>query len=210
MPRILIFGDSITHGAWDKKGGWADHLKSFCMEKSLNDSEFDYSVYNLGISGNTTKDILMRLENEINYRVQENKEIIIIFAIGLNDSQIGRIGISAELFKYNIKKLCDIAFEYSSKIIFVGLNLVNESETNPIPWDKNMFYTNERIKKYDNIIKSICQENNIHFINVFREFNKLNCKKLLEDGLHPNSEGHQKIFETVRDFLIEHFARVGL
>jgi len=26
---------------------------------------------------------------------------------------------------------------------------------------------------------------------------------LLEDGLHPNSEGHKKIFESVKEFLIK-------
>ena len=61
------------------------------------------------------------------------------------------------------------------------------------------------MKKYDNVIKSVCAEKNILFLDIFGEWIKIDYKKLLDkkDGLHPNSAGHQKIFETVKDFLIE-------
>ena len=204
MARILIFGDSITYGAWDvMRGGWADQLKVFCMKRELENPEFDYSVYNLGISGDNTDDLLERFEFEIKQRMKLKEKTTIIFAIGLNDSQIGNIGISFEKFKKNINKLTSTSLKFSSKVIFIGLNPIDDSKTNPIPWDKNMFYTNERIEKYNNIIKSVCEENSIYFIDMFDEFNKTDYKELLEDGLHPNLEGHQKMFEIVRDFLVE-------
>lgn len=90
-----------------------------------------------------------------------------------------------------------------SQIIFIGLIPVDEKKTLPIPWGTDVNYKNEYVSKYNEIIKSVCQENNIQFIEMFEEFMKLDYKKLLEDGLHPNSEGHQKIFEIVKDFLIE-------
>ena len=208
MSRILVFGDSIAYGAWDTaRGGWTDRLKVFCMERELENPEFDYSVYNLGVSGNNSNNILKRTELEIKQRIWKNKERIIIFEIGINDSQIGKIGISVELFKRNIEKLCGIASKYSSKIIFIGLNPIDDSKTNPIPWDKNMFYTNERVEKYNNIIKAICEENKIYFIDMFSEFSKTDYKKLLEDGLHPNSLGHQKMFEIVKDFLVKKYCK---
>jgi len=203
MARILIFGDSITYGAWDTiRGGWADRLRTFCMEKELKNPEFDYSVYNLGISGDNTDDLLERFEFEIKQRMKSKEKTTIIFAIGLNDSQIGNIGISSERFKKNIDKLIKFSSKFSSKTIFIGLNPIDDSKTNPIPWDKNMFYTNEKIEEYNDIIKSICKEKQIYFIDIFDEFNKIDYKRLLEDGLHPNSKGHQKMFEVVRDFLM--------
>lgn len=202
MARILIFGDSIVFGNWDAiGGGWADRLKQYCMKKELENPELDYSVYNLGISGDSTGNLLERFEFEAKQRIYNKEETTVIFAIGLNDSQIGSIGISPEKFRKNIGKLIEAAGGYSSKIIFVGLIPVDELKTNPISWDENMFYKNERIEKYDEIIKSICRENNIYFIDMLGEFSKLDYKKLLEDGLHPNSAGHKKMFEIVRDFL---------
>ncbi len=209
MLRILIFGDSITHGAWDKKGGWADRLKSFCMEKSLDNSEFDCSVYNLGISGDTTEDLMERFEFETKQRVKGEKGIVIIFAIGINDScfvKSKNIFLVAENdFKENIQKLIKTSGKYTPKIIFVGLTPVEENKTNPfLQSTTGKSYKNKYIKKYDDIIKSICQENNIHFIDMFSEFSELDYKKLLEDGLHPNLAGHKKMFEIVKDFLVEH------
>ena len=121
----------------------------------------------------------------------------------MNDSQIGTIGISPKKFRKNIEKLYKLSKKHSSKIIFIGLIAIDELKTYPISWDENMFYKNERIEKYDKIIKSICKKKNIYFIDMFSEFSKLDYKKLLEDGLHPNSAGHKKMFEVVKDFLAE-------
>lgn len=171
------------------------------MEKELENPELDYSVYNLGISGDSADDLLERFEFETKQRMKEKEKLTIIFAIGVNDSQIGSIGISPEKFRKNIEKLYKLSLKYSSKIIFIGLNPVDELKTCPISWDEDMFYKNERIEKYDKIIKSICKEKNVYFIDMFSEFNKLDYKKLLEDGLHPNSAGHKKMFKIVRNFL---------
>jgi len=108
-----------------------------------------------------------------------------------------------EEFKVNIQELIDRAQKISSKIIFVGLTPVDEPKTTPIPWNTDKSYTNENIKKYNEIIKSICQEKSIYFIEIFEKWINQDYKNLLEDGLHPNSAGHKKIFETVKDFLIQ-------
>ena len=52
MVQILIFGDSIAWGAWDKEGGWVQRLRKLIDEKNLSDPEFYCLVYNLGVSGN--------------------------------------------------------------------------------------------------------------------------------------------------------------
>jgi len=207
MTRILIFGDSITYGAWDKEGGWVQRLRKFLDEKNLADYDFYCLVYNIGVSGDTINDLLERFEFETKQRSKEIDETIIIFAIGLNDSQFvhseNKNRIPLENFKENIQKLIKSAKKFSSKIIFVGLSPVDETKTTPIPWDTNKSYKNENIQKYNEIIKSVCEENKILFIEIFEDWMKLNYENLLEDGLHPNSEGHKKIFESVKEFLIK-------
>ncbi|RLJ05332.1 MAG: hypothetical protein DRP14_02045 [Candidatus Aenigmatarchaeota archaeon] len=207
MTQILIFGDSIAYGAWDKEGGWVQRLRKFLDEKNLTDSDFYCRVYNLGISGNSSKNLLERFEFETKQRLKESEETIIVFAIGINDSYFvhsensHRVPINK--FKENIQKLTDLAKKFSSKIIFVGLTPVDETKTTPIPRDADKSYKNENIRKYNEIIKSVCEENKILFIEIFEDWIKLNYKNLLEDGLHPNSEGHKKIFESVKEFLIK-------
>jgi lysophospholipase L1-like esterase len=207
MTQILVFGDSIVYGAWDREGGWVQRLKNILDKKTLSDPNIYYRIYNLGVPGNVIEDVLKRFEFETEQRLKEDKEVVIIFAIRINDSQFihsqNNLRTAPKKFEENLGKLINLAQKYSSKIIFVGLTPVDEDKVSPIPWDTNKSYKNNLIEKYNNVIKSMCKENKIYFINIFGKLINLDYKNLLEDGLHPNSEGHQKIFEIVRDFLTE-------
>jgi lysophospholipase L1-like esterase len=168
----------------------------------------EHFVLNLGDpSDETTEKVLERFEFETKARYASRKEKIIIFAIGINDSEFihseNNFLVLEKKFKENIQKLINIAQKFSPKIIFVGLTPVDESKVNPIPWYKDRSYRNEHIKKFNDIIKSVCEENKIYFIEIFENLIKTDYKKLLKDGVHPNSRGHRKIFEIVKDFLIK-------
>ncbi len=146
MVRILIFGDSIAYGACDKEGGWVQRLRKF-----FDENYEDYLIYNLSISGDTTEELIKRFEFEAKQRLKEKDETIIIFAIGINDSQFvhskNKNRIALEKFKENLRKLIQLAKKFSSKIIFVGLTPVDETKTTPIIWDINKLYKNEYIQK---------------------------------------------------------------
>ena len=204
MTRILVFGDSITYGALDKEGGWVQRLRKF-LDKNF--TKLDIDVYNLGISGDTPEDLLERFEFETKQRMKEGEKIIVIFSIGINDSQYihdkNSLRTSLERFRENIKNLIKSANRFTSKIVFVGLTPVDESKTIPIPWNKNKSYKNEYIQKYNEIIKLVCKENKLYFVDIFENYMKLNYKNLLKDGLHLNSEGHEKLFEIIKDSLIK-------
>lgn len=135
-----------------------------------------------------------RIENESKVREPN----IIIFAVGVNDAQFihstNSNRISDNDFRNNLKKLHEIAKKFTTKIIFVGLTPVDESKTKPIPWNADKTYTNERIKKFDQIIENFCSENNLKFIPI----NDLLNNDDLIDGLHPNTQGHIKIFERTK------------
>ena len=76
--RICVFGASITWGAFDdKKGGWVNRLKliNFAQGNCID-------IHNLGISGNTTNELLERIDTELFARNPD----LIIFSIGANDS----------------------------------------------------------------------------------------------------------------------------
>lgn len=204
--QILIFGDSITYGAWDPDGGWVARLRKFLNKKTLvNPENFYATVYNLGVSGDTTEDLLERFVFETQRRLSMKREMVIVFDVGINDSSVRSRGIAKTLpkkFHNNLQKLVMLAQKFSSKIIFLGITPVDEKKTNPVSWNENAFYKNENIEQHGKIIKSICEDNSIYFIDIFDKIKKLKYKKLLEDGVHPNSRGHKKIFDIVKDFLL--------
>jgi lysophospholipase L1-like esterase len=201
MAQFLVFGDSITYGAWDKAGGWTQRLRTFLEEKYPE----EHLIYNLGVSADTSDSLIERLEDETKRR--EGSEIIFIFQIGANDSAFlstkKDFWVSKEKFRVNIKEIIKKSKKISKKIFFVGTTPVNENKTHPVSWDKRVTYKNENIKKYNEIIKEVCNKEVVSFIGVFDKFFKSDYKKLLQDGVHPNSEGHEKIFEIVKKFLIK-------
>ena len=204
MATILIFGDSIVWGVADPKyGGWVSRLKTFIKTERI----FEFDVYNLGISGDKTPSLLERFESETKARIEEDEELIIISAIGINDSYFvhskNDLMTPPEKFKANIQKLIALAQKFSSKIIFVGLTPVDESKTTPIPWNTDKSHKNKYVKQYNGIISSICKNKNIPFVDIFNKWIESDYQNLLEDGLHPNSEGHKKIFEAVKEYLVK-------
>ena len=54
-----------------------------------------------------------------------------------------------------------------------------------------------KFKKYDSIIKFVCKEENVGFIPLIDLMND----SLLFDGLHPNTKGHELIFDRVLEYL---------
>jgi len=197
---ILVFGTSITWGAWDKQGGWVARLRNLFYERYKEDSEDYCIIYNVGISGNTTDHILERFEFEAKQRIREKtEECIIIFDFGGNDAAFihskNDLWVTEEKFRENIRELINLARKYSQKVFLIGNHPVDEKITNPVPWNKDVSYMNRDAEKYDKIMKSICEEENVSFIDVF---NDLNIESDFEDGLHLNSDGHEKIFKKVK------------
>ena len=54
------------------------------------------------------------------------------------------------------------------------------------------------MERYDAEIRAMCKENEIGFVDILGAFTKTDYLNLLEDGLHPNSAGHKKIFEDCK------------
>jgi lysophospholipase L1-like esterase len=200
---ILVFGDSIAYGAWDKEGGWVSRLKEFLHKKAPPSSDSCSLVYNLSVSGETTEDLLERFDFEAAQRAGQN--MVIVFAIGINDLQFIESGHDSTKtlarFKENITELAQTASRMSDKVFFVGLTPLDEKKTHPLASDGENPYTNESVRAFNRIIEAVCSEEKAKFIDIFSGFMKKGHERLLEDGLHPNSDGHRLIFELVRGAL---------
>ncbi|MCX8193770.1 MAG: GDSL-type esterase/lipase family protein [Candidatus Pacearchaeota archaeon] len=204
--KIIVFGDSIAYGAWDKEGGWVARLRKFLDKITLTDPDFYCVVYNCSVPGNTTKDIIKRFKFETIQRLKEKEDSAIIFDIGINDALFNvkkkTNTIKPEGFRKNIKKLINQAKKFSLKIAFISLKPVDEKRAIVIPWQPELSYQNKYIKQYNQIIKEECQKNRIYFIDVFETIFE-SSKNLLEDGIHPNAKGHELIYKTIKEFLIK-------
>jgi len=191
MARICIWGDSITIGFSDyEKQGWVNRLRYYLNKE-------DFSVYNLGISDDTSEELTNRFEVECKARNPD----VILFAIGTNDTQQINNNpiVSLDRFEKNLNFLINSAKKYTNKIGFIGLTKVTEEKTMPIPWNTKIYYDNKNLKIYDNKLKQTAENSNLPYLYMF----DLVEDDELEDGLHPNSKGHEKMFKKVKGFLIE-------
>lgn len=190
MSAICIFGDSTAWGAWDlEKGGWVNRL---WLDRAKNDHETD--IYNLSVSGGTTETILARFESESKMREAD----VMVFQTGGNDAAYDKDTkehlVSSKDFEMNLEKIIQKAKVLTNRIAFVGFKNCDESKTMPVSWC-NLCYTNKFIKEYNRIMKNTCERNRIKFIDIFGLLGNSD----FEDGLHPNANGHQKIFEAVKE-----------
>ncbi len=192
---ICIFGASSTWGAWDyEKSGWANRLRLF-----LDSENYDIFTYNLGVSGDTTNELLKRFDVEAEAR----QPTLIIFSIGDNDSiyikSQNKQMVSLQQFEKNLQKLIDKAKKFTNIIIFLGCKKVDELKTTPIPWGTDYYYTNKNLSLYNQKIKEVSNKNKVHYLEIF----DLLKNEDFEDGLHPNPQGHQKLFLKVKEFLLD-------
>lgn len=191
--RILIFGDSITYGAWDSEGGWAERLKRWAHRQYLEDGT-KLQVINLGIGGNTSQGILARMENEIKARHSASWPFMIILMFGSNDGRVrdGVVEVPLDEFSTNYREIVKIAQSYTDRLVTVGLPPLGQPEID----FKEMQYSDVTLESYDSRIRTIADENGLPFVDVRPLFASKDA--FSPDLLHPNDKGHEIIYEAVK------------
>ena len=184
---ICVFGDSIAFGMNDfEQGGWVVRLK-----------RAGYSLANLSVGGETSSGVLDRI------RRGTGKCGAVIIAGGANDSaysgERSNAVTSIEDFEKNVEEMIRAA---KVPMAFIGLFPVDENRT----MGGEFSYDNENIGRYNRAVKKICKERGVPFVDLFEKFAK-NYKALLDDGLHPNSEGHGQIAKVVEGSLKKFLAK---
>ncbi len=87
--RVLVFGASITQGFWDTEGGWVARLREhYDKQRIANQSDRGIpTFFNLGISGDTSKNLRKRFVAETEARVWPNEDMLFILCIGTNNAR---------------------------------------------------------------------------------------------------------------------------
>jgi lysophospholipase L1-like esterase len=205
MRDLYFFGDSITYGAWDEQGGWVQRIRSSVDQAFISGRAAETMVYNQGIWGDTTADLVKRMDTEMAARFDPAAESVIVFAIGINDAHFmteeNKDYTTPEAFERNIDKLVGIARKYAQKIAFIGLNPVDENKVNPLPWNPAKSYRLERVKLFNSLVQKVASESNLFFVDIWKDWIQINYRSFLFDGLHPNASGHRRIAEKVNKFL---------
>lgn len=179
--NIVFFGDSITAGY---------NVKEFFDE---------YHVVNSGINGNITKDLLDRSENDL-YDYNPSKVIILI---GTNDI---RANISDEEIVDNIKNIISGIRKNrkNAEIYIQSIYPINRDVDKEYWKDVKSEYNNKHIIKLNKLIKNLCKEENITYIDVYSKLidDNGNLKSAYtKEGLHLNDLGYYKVTNVLKEYL---------
>lgn len=169
---ILCFGDSITKG----------YVPAFTQEIKKAYPDVQMTVINAGVSGETSRDGLIRLDQFVDKAPQ-----VVVIGFGMND---WRKGISKPAFKQNICHMIDRFEEAGTRVLLITINPAAEGLRRG---------TNSEVDEYSAIIRELAIEKRVKIADV----NALWKKKIrpatrgLRDALHPNALGQQIICEAL-------------
>jgi len=171
---IVFFGDSITAGYR------LDLSEAFpaIIGEIIDSLKLDYEVINAGLSGETTASGESRVD-----WVLKNKIDVFVLELGAND---GLRGIKTEETIKNLQSIIDkVKAKYPEvKIILAGMQ---------IPPNMGQDYTNN----FREIFPTLAERNNLTLIPFLLEFVAGNPEFNLDDGIHPNVDGHVMVADNV-------------
>lgn len=203
--RVLVFGSSIAQGFWDiEHGGWIARVRKYFDTQQQKTGEDKATLFNLGISGDSSDGVLQRIEHEVMAR-KNDEGLGIVIAIGLNDSRIKPSGNYTEPDQYrnNLEEILKIAQKHTNKILCIGLTPCVDEQTHPVSWNDTV-YDNTRIKLFDKTMKDFCDRRELPFVDMLPAFSADQAKRnLFSDGLHPNEEGHQFMADVILPYIEE-------
>ncbi len=189
---VLAFGDSVTMGLRDDRGGWPARL----WEGGSR------IVYNLGVDGNTSDDVIARFQSEARSR-GANRNSVVIFAVGLNDSSRMNGNHRVELPRYlqNMERLIsDTRAQFTKKVVCMGLPPIDESKTVPFPLERTISFFLADRHEYDLALRDVCGKSGAAYVSL----GNLGLEDHISyDGVHPLPPGHAILAERINAALAE-------
>lgn len=110
-PLLVCFGDSLTAGA----GVDPDQAYPAYLQQLLDREGYGYKVVNEGVSGNTTKDGLDRIDEVLRQHAQ-----VVVVEFGGND---GLRGLSTTQAQHNLDNMVRLLKAGGAKVAIAGITL---------------------------------------------------------------------------------------
>lgn len=199
--KVIALGDSLIYGFGDfVGGGWVERLR----REWMSPQGAGHVLYNLGVRGDRTEQVAVRLEQEFNCRGELRNSLpdLILLSVGVNDSArlgkpTGRLFTDLESFRQHTEHLLDVA-QNLCPVLFIGMTPVDE---NKMPFMNCLYYNHLDQYRYKEATLQACRGRNIPYLDIFdlwlsRGTNWINSQ-LGEDGLHPNVSGYQALFSDI-------------
>ena len=174
--EVAFIGDSITQG-WETggKAAWAEHFAAH------------WKCVNLGVSGDTTENVLWRLTEGGNLGGGKLTPKVFVILIGTNNA--GRRSDTPEQILGGVKAVVDTLQKASpqSKIILTAI--LPRNRTKP---EREILVT-QIVRDANPLLKAFAAERNLVWFDINDKLapGGVVSKAIFPDGLHPNAAGYK-------------------
>jgi acyl-CoA thioesterase I len=185
---VLFFGDSLTLGVGDLTGlGWVGRVVTACHERGLA-----MTAYNLGVRGDTSAHVTLRLASEALPRIAVSADCRIVLCTGINDTTVeeGRQRLSTEETLAAYARSLEHAACLEMPSLVLGLIPVSESSHR------------RRVASLSRRLEVLCAKTEVPYLSAFTRLQRSTewAKALADgDGAHPTGHGYQLLADTALD-----------
>jgi acyl-CoA thioesterase-1 len=171
-PVIACFGDSLTAGY----GVDIDASYPADLQRELDNAGYHYRVVNVGISGDTTKDALARID-----RVLAMKPVITVVEFGGND---GLRGVPVAISRQNLDDVLSRLTQTGTKIALAGITLPPQ-------------YSAPYIKDFNETYSLLAKKYSVPLLPFVLKDVYGVPGSIQNDGIHPTAQGCKQVAKNV-------------
>ena len=176
QPLIICFGDSLTAGFGTDLGqSYPDHLQHL-----LDADGYHYHVVNAGISGNTTKDGLDRVQLVIDRHPK-----IVVVEFGGND---GLRGLPIDQTQANLSSILSQLQASGAEVVLAGITLPPS-------------YGPDYINKFNSMYPALAKQHRVRFLPFLLKDVYGVSGDMQEDATHATAQGNQQVARNVEALL---------
>lgn len=204
LDRYRILNESARKGHILFTG--SSLMEQFPIQELLMDEDMDCLIYNRGIGGFTTEDMLENMQEQI-YGTEPSK---IFINIGTND--MGKPDYTLERLMDNYKKILEQIKEHlpETEVYMMAYYPVNEVDKKSVlpdeEWANHMFdnRNNSNIRLANQAVKQLAEKMGCHYIDVneglYDESGRLKKEFTLE-GVHMYANGYRVVLRNMKKYL---------
>lgn len=171
-PVIACFGDSLTAGyGVEEESSYPANL-----QRTLDAAGYRYRVVNLGISGETTKDGLARVD-----RVLSIKPAIVVVEFGGND---GLRGVPVASSRSNLDSILSRLKQGGTRIALAGITLPPQ-------------YSAPYIRQFNETYTVLAKKHNVPLLPFMLQGVWGIPGSIQQDGVHPTAQGCTQVAKNV-------------
>jgi lysophospholipase L1-like esterase len=176
--KIVCLGDSVT-GVYYHTGGRRAYPEMLELALGQLYPKAKITVINAGISGNSTRNGLSRLQRDV---LDANPDLVTVM-FGLNDM----VGVPVEEYRNNLKEIAERCRKQKAEVLFCTPNAIYDDGGR----------TTAKLIEYCGAMKDVGKELGIPVSDCYaahiaaRERDASAWRLMMSDAIHPNMDGHK-------------------